>query len=140
MSSALAQSFGAPNSTVPGLPEPAQALDKLRFLALRCRATRRIDLFRACQMLSEDREEAGIAFAAALIRTLAQGLGRTPVFFRPGARDVSFDERWLMSLIATVRDDDAPSFEFLIRSRLARQTHRPTAFLARNLALRLDTL
>lgn len=139
MSPALARPIVAPDAGR-GLPEPAQALSKLRRLALKCRARRRLDLFRACQMLSEDRKEAGIAFADALIRTLSQGLGRSPVFFRPGAHEVSFDERWLMSLIAAARDDDEPSFEFLIRSRLARHTHRPTAFLARNLALRLDTL
>jgi hypothetical protein len=122
------------------LPAPSAALDKVRRLALRCRATRRIDLFRACQMLSEDGREAGTVFADALIRTLAQGLGQAPVFYRPGSREASFDERWLMSLMGAVQAHDLPSFEFLIRSRLARHTHRHTAFLVRNLALRLDTL
>lgn len=140
MSPALARPVAAPDVARHGLPDAEQALNKLRLLALRCRATRRIDLFRACQMLSEDREEAGLAFAAALIRTLAQGLGRTPLFFRPGTREISFDERWLMSLISSVREGDAPSFEFLIRSRLKRHAHRPTAFLVRNLASRLETL
>jgi hypothetical protein len=91
-------------------------------------------------MLSGDTGEAGTAFAAALIRTLSQGLGRPLVFFKPGSREVSFDERWLIALVAAVQKRDEPSFEFLIRSRLARHTHRPTAFLARNLAMRLDTL
>lgn len=140
MSSALARPFGVPDGFGHDLPEQAKALNTLRLMALRCRATRRIDLFRACQMLSRDREEAGVAFADALIRTLAQGLGRAPVFFRPGTDEISFDERWLMTLIGAARNDDVPSFEFLIRSRLARHTHRPTAFLVRNLALRVDTL
>ena len=140
MSPALARPFVAPDGAGRVMPEPVQALNKLRLLAVKCRARRRIDLFHACQMLSDDKQEAGIAFADALIRTLSQGLDRAPVFFRPGTAETSFDERWLMSLVAAAREDDAPSFEFLVRSRLARHTHRPTAFLARNLALRLDTL
>jgi hypothetical protein len=91
-------------------------------------------------MLSQDRKEAGTAFADALIRTLAQGLNHSPVFFRPGSREISFDEHWLMSLLGAARADDHPSFEFLIRSRLAPHTHRHTAFLVRNLAAELDTL
>jgi hypothetical protein len=126
-----------------GRPTPlprGASLERLRALAVRCRAARRLDLLRACQMLSGDTGEAGTAFAAALIRTLSQGLGRPPVFFKPGSREVSFDERWLIALVAAVQKPDESSFEFLIRSRLARHTHRPTAFLARNLAMRLDTL
>jgi hypothetical protein len=139
MSPMLARPLAATAATA-RLPEPSAALNKVRRLAVTCRATRRIDLFHACRMLSDDGAEAGAAFADALIRTLAQGLGRAPVFYRPDAREVSFDERWLMSLMGAVQADDLPSFEFLIRSRLARRTHRHTAFLVRNLALRLDTL
>lgn len=140
MSPALARPLVRTADAARGLAEPAAALNRVRRLASLCRATRRLDLFRACQMLSDDGRQAGIAFADALIRTLAQGLGRPPVFFHAGSREVSFDERWLMSLLAAVRQDDMPSFEFLIRSRLERHTHRHTAFLVRNLALRLDTL
>lgn len=139
MSPVLARPLATPDAS--GLePSEPEALNKLRHLALKCRAGRTIDLFHACQMLSDDRKEADISFADALIRTLAQGLGRAPVFFRPGAREVSFDERWLSSLIEAARGHDTSGFEFLIRSRLARHTHRPTAFLVRNLAMRLDTL
>ena len=43
-----------------GVAAPARpALERLRVLAARCRAKRRLDLFRACQMLSRDRDEAG---------------------------------------------------------------------------------
>lgn len=141
MSQALARPLEVFDDAGHGLSVPATAaLDKLRSTATRCQAARRLDLFCACRMLSGDTKEAGTAFARALIRTLSQGLGRAPVFFRPGSREVSFDERWLISLISAVQKGDEPSFEFLIRSRLGRHTHRPTAFLVRNLAMRLDTL
>ena len=107
MTLALARSFEVTEEGGHSLaPAATAALEKLRAMALKCRANRRLDLDRACRMLSSDSGEAGRAFASALVRTLSQGLGRAPVFYKPGSREVSFDERWLISLMAAVQHDD----------------------------------
>lgn len=116
------------------------ALNRLRLAALRCRAAARLDLFRACAMLGADREATTPAFAEALLRTLDQGLNEAPVFHAPGADDLSFDERWLMSLIGALRADDMPSATFLINSRIAQPARRSLGFLAARVAHGIDSL
>lgn len=115
-------------------------LNKLRLLALRCRAAARLDLFQACALLSTDRETAANAYADALFRTLDQGLGRPPRIYVPGSRDLSFDERWLMALIEATESGDDASRTFLLTSRLRPKARRALAFLVKNLTDRLDTV
>ena len=80
-------------------------------------------------MLSRDRTRSRMAFRDALLRTLAEGLDRRTVFYRPHARDLSFDERWLMALIDAVERDDGPSLAFLTTSRLKPHARRQVLFL-----------
>lgn len=115
-------------------------LNKLRLLALRCRAAARLDLFQACALLSTDRQTAANAYADALFRTLGQGLGRPPRIFVPGSTDLSFDERWLMALIDATETGDEASRTFLLSSRLRPEARRALAFLVTNLTDRLDTI
>lgn len=109
----------------------------LRVLAPACRAKARLDLFQSCEMLSLDRAQAAQAFAEALVRTLAQGLGRLPVLHRAGTPEMSFDEAWLAALFAAKARGDDDSFTFLIRRRLARGHGRQIGFLVAALAERL---
>lgn len=136
----------APDTPVPApapqpVGDPALArLNKLRLLALRCRSAARLDLFQACALLSTDRDIAANAYADALFRTLDQGLGRPPRIFVPGCRELSFDERWLMALIAATENGDEASRTFLLASRLRPEARRALAFLVKNLTDRLDTV
>jgi hypothetical protein len=109
----------------------------LRVLAPACRAKARLDLFQACAMLSLDRNQAAQAYAEALVRTLAQGLGRLPVLHRAGSPEMSFDEAWLAALFAARERGDDDSFTFLIRRRLACGHERHIGFLVAALAERL---
>ncbi len=110
----------------------------LRVLAPACRAKARLDLFQACAMLTMDRGQAAQAYAEALVRTLAQGLGRMPVLHRAGTAGMSFDEAWLAALFAARARGDDDSFAFLIRRRLARGSERQIGFLVAALAERLQ--
>lgn len=110
----------------------------LRVLAPKCRAAARIDLFKACALLTLNRDQAAQAYAEALVRTLSQGLGRMPVLHRVGSAELSFDEAWLAALFAAQARGDEGSFTFLIRCRLGRHAARPIGFLAAGLAARLD--
>ncbi|RVV97437.1 hypothetical protein EKE94_12865 [Mesobaculum littorinae] len=113
---------------------PRHALFHLRMAALNCRAAARLDLFRACQMLSLDRDAAATATAEALVRTLGQALHRAPRFYRPGSADISFDESWLVSLIGALQRGDDMSATFLLHSRVSPEARRSVGFLAAKLA------
>lgn len=117
-----------------------ETLDRLRQLARRIRSDRFLDLDKACRMLSLEPTEAAQGYAAALLRTLRQTLGRRPVLHRPGTADVSFDEAWLLRLILSAAGVDDDSLQFLIATRVPKARQRACAFLAHGLATRLDTL
>ncbi|SMX44203.1 hypothetical protein [Actibacterium lipolyticum] len=129
-----------PRAPVPFDDEMLQRLNKLRLLAMRCRAAAHLDMFTACALLSQNKDEAASAFAEAMLRTLQQGLGRPAVFYAPGTKEVSFDEAWLLRMMSCVRDGDQASFTFLISSVLDQSMRRSVAFLVRGLAERLTQL
>ncbi|MDO8885171.1 hypothetical protein [Pseudotabrizicola sp.] len=125
--------------TGPNQPIPA-AVAALRRIARRCQAGARIDLFRACAMLSLRADLAAQAYAEALLRGLAVVLPRAPVLHQPGAAELSFDEVWIASLLdAAARKDDS-SVRFLLASRLPRHTWRQVGWLAAQLAQRQDQM
>lgn len=108
---------------LPAVAPPLPALlNKLRFLAMSCRCSARLDLFRACEMLGDDAQNAADSYALALMRTLPQALGTRPVIRAPDA-DPSFDELWLMRMIERATAGDNDSLTFLINSRV-HTTHR----------------
>ncbi|NEX45407.1 hypothetical protein [Pseudotabrizicola algicola] len=110
----------------------------LRRLAPRCQAAARLDLFRACAMLSAQPDIAAAAYAEALLRGLAVLFGRPPVLHQPAAPELSFDERWIASLVAAALRGDDSSLRFLLASRLPRHAWRQIGWLAGQFALRQD--
>jgi hypothetical protein len=115
---------------------PAQ-IALLRVLAPICRAKARLDLFEACAMLSDNRNQAAQAYADALLRTLEQGLGRIPIIHRAGSAEMSFDELWLAALFDADARNDTDSFMFLTRARLNRLAVRQIGFLITSLSQKL---
>jgi len=110
-----------------------QRLDALRRQAARCRTAERLDLFQACSLLSPDRRRAPEVYARALLRTLGQALGRRPVIHGPGAVQRSFDELWLLQMIARLECGDTDSFTFLVSRRVPHAYRRSVAFLIHGL-------
>ncbi len=119
------------------IPAPVAAL---RRLAPRCQAGARLDLFRACAMLSAHADIAAQAYAEALLRGLAVVLGRVPVLHQPGAAELSFDEAWIASLLGAARRGDEASMRFLLASRLPRHVWRQIGWLAAQLAQRQEQM
>lgn len=113
-------------------------LDELREAAQRCQSSRRLELFHACAMLSEDARQSHAAFRDALLRTLSEGFRRRPVLFLPGTVETSFDERWLLALIDAVIRGDESSIRFLAASRIADHARRSLIFLVAGLARHID--
>lgn len=103
------------------------ALNRLRFLAAGCRASARLDLFRACDFLDPDDSVVARASATAIVRTLDQAIGTKAVLFTPGTSEASFDEAWLLRLIERCRARDHSSIDFLLKCRVLPE--RRSAFL-----------
>ncbi|MCE8005436.1 hypothetical protein [Aestuariivita sp.] len=108
-------------------------LNHLRMTALRCRSAARADLFEACALLSTDRNRARNAHADALMRCIGSALNTRPIFFRPGEAEISFDERWLVSLARAHATKDEASFTFLMASRVDKWAIRNLGFLIRRI-------
>lgn len=119
------------------IPAPVAAL---RRLAPRCQAGARLDLFRACAMLSGHAEIAAQAYAEALLRGLAAVWGRAPVLHQPGAAELSFDEAWIASLLGAAGRGDESSMRFLLASRLPRHVWRQIGWLVAQLSQRQEQL
>lgn len=121
----------------PSVPATVMAL---RRLAPRCHAGPRLDLFRACAMLSSHSDVAAQAYAEALLRGLAVVLGRAPVLHQPGAAELSFDECWITSLLEAAQRGDESSMRFLLASRLPQHARRQIGWLAAQLAQRQELI
>lgn len=109
--------------------EAGTLLDALRQIALKCRSAAHTDLFDACAVLSHTPNVAKTAYAEALIKSLSQALGTSPVLHRPGVQEVSFDEAWLLRTMQAAQQNDRASFLFLMRSRVPHAARRNLGFL-----------
>lgn len=106
----------------------------LRISALECRAARRLRLEEARARLAGTPDADAAAFAEALVRTLPEALGRRLEIRRPGPAAPSFDEAWLLALLAAADRGDRASTAFLLRSRAAPRAWSSLAALARGLS------
>ncbi|WP_341365598.1 hypothetical protein [Yoonia sp. BS5-3] len=112
----------------------SNVLNALRMIALECRVAAQTDLFEACALLSNRQQVAQDAHARALLKCLREAISNKPVFYRPGSREVSFDEAWLMRALTAANAGDDDSFTFLLRSRVPKQHQRLVAFLIRGIS------
>tara|TARA_B100000768_G_C11052904_1_gene279127 strand:+ start:181 stop:561 length:381 start_codon:yes stop_codon:yes gene_type:complete len=101
---------------VENLPETDLAvLQEIRHLKLTTRASPRIDVFEACQAITLHNLGAGINGLDLLIQTLPQVIDRNLKVNQPHDTFLSWDERWLVSLVRSVCANDFDSVQFLIR-------------------------
>lgn len=130
---------GAASSAPEAGAKDTALLNRLRLQNLRCRAAARTDLHGLYAHLAASGDAEPSAYVEALLLTLGQSPGGHGLqLFRPGAIEISFDERWLLSLIAALGRGDEASASFLLQSRIGRQERRPVAFLAGGVARHLD--
>ncbi|MEL6913116.1 MAG: hypothetical protein AAFP13_01315 [Pseudomonadota bacterium] len=123
----LAAPQGAPD-LAPVSKEPAFAalrplLNRVRFLAQKCRAEARLDLAVACAAIHACPERSLDAVATSMVRVLAEAVDGHVSFRAPGAVDMSFDEEWLLRLVDRAIARDTVSVEFLLRRRVPRHNH-----------------
>ena len=104
-------------------------INHLRFVALGCRSKARTDLFRVCAVLSSERSQSIQAYSEALMLCINDALEARAVLFRPGTREHSFDEAWLVQLANCLQRGEEASVRFLLCSRVKREYHRNLRFL-----------
>ena len=98
-------------------------LERARACALEVRAFPRLDMFKACQLISCEIELLSSEMLELFIRSLPQAFGRQSIFHLPGTGRLSWDEKWLLSIVNAVSRADYDSVHFLIQS-VVRKKHR----------------
>ena len=116
-------------------------INKLRFLMIECRKDARISIDKACKLIQVDKKTSARYFAYNILRTLEEVIGKKPVFRNPGEKKLSFDEKWIASLITSYKKNDQVSIKFLIKSRVENLSKRSyISFLLDGLVKDLSSL
>ena len=91
-------------------------LEEIREHAKKARSLPRIDIFKACDLVQIDFELITPEILSIFIRSLSQAFGRSVNFSEAGARSLTWDEKWLVSVVSAVSRADYDSVNFLIKS------------------------
>ena len=91
-------------------------LEEIRDHARKARSLPRIDIFKACDLVQIDFELITPEILSVFIRSLSQAFGRPVNFSEAGARSLTWDEKWLVSVVSAVSRADFDSVNFLIKS------------------------
>ena len=91
-------------------------LEEIRNQAKKMRSLPRIDIFKACDLVRIDFELITPEILSVFIRSLSQAFGRPVNFSEAGARSLTWDEKWVVSIISAVSRADYDSVHFLIKS------------------------
>lgn len=121
-------------TAAPVAAEAFAFLNHLRFVTMDCRVKPRTDLFEACALLKVSKAASRNAHAEALMRCLAEALGRPARLYAPGVQELTFDEQWLVQLGRACTSGDEDSLRFLLSSRVAFENRRLVRFLVGRIA------
>ena len=102
-------------------------LERVRACSKEVRAYPRLDMFKACQLISMDIELLSSEVLEILVRSLPQAFGRHLTIHPPGTLHISWDEKWLLSLVNSVSISDFDSVKFLVKS-VVKKNHRRDFF------------
>ena len=91
-------------------------LEEIRDHAKKARSLPRIDIFKACDLVQIDFELITPEILSVFIRSLSQAFGRPVNFSEAGARSLTWDEKWLVSVVSAGSRADYDSVNFLIKS------------------------
>ena len=91
-------------------------LEEIGEYAKKARSLPRIDIVKACDLVQIDYELITPEILSIFIRSVSQAFGRSVNFSKSGASSLTWDEKWLVSLISAVSRADYDSVHFLIKS------------------------
>ena len=120
-------------------PQPVSVwLDELRRLGLLTRGQPRCDIDCLCSRLHAEPGQPVETCALAFLRAISAAIGRPVVMHRPGARQTSFDEAWILRILSALKAEDWDSLAFNLGARLPRGSRSRIRFLAGSLAAHVD--
>ena len=91
-------------------------LEEIREHAKKARSLPRIDIFKACDFVQIDLELITPEILSVFMRSLSQAFCRPVNFSEAGTKSLTWDEKWLVSIISAVSRADYDSVNFLIKS------------------------
>ena len=101
-----------------------EILNTLRFYALSCRASSRIDIFYVCKPSDLEAYVSLKEYYELLIRTYPDVIDTKPIWLRVGEARTTFDEQWLVRVITLAMQSQIDNLDMLIRGRVAREKRR----------------
>ena len=110
-----------------------ELLESVREEAKQARSMPRIDVFKACELVQLDIELLTPELLSIFIRSLPQAFGRSTHFLPAGSLELSWDEKWLISLVSAISRADYDSVHFLIKTNIKPIHQRPCRSIALHL-------
>ena len=95
-----------------------ELLEAVRQAAKQARSMPKIDVFKACELVQLDIELLTPELLSIFIRSLPQALGRSTHFLPTGTLRLSWDEKWVISLVSAISRADYDSVHFLIKTSI----------------------
>ena len=80
-----------------------ELLEAVREHAKQARSLPKMDVFKACELVQLDIELLTPELLSIFIRSLPQALGRATHFFPLGTPGMSWDEKWIISIISAIK-------------------------------------
>ena len=113
--------------------EELELLEVVRQEAKQARSMPKIDVFKACELVQLDVELLTPELLSIFIRSLPQAFGRSTNFLPTGTLNLSWDEKWLISLVLAISRADYDSVHFLIKTSIKPTHQKPCQSIALHL-------
>ena len=113
--------------------EELELLEAVREEAKQARSMPKIDVFKACELVQLDIELLTPELLSIFIRSLPQAFGRSTHFLPTGTMELSWDEKWLISLVSAISRADYDSVHFLIKTGIKPIHQEPCQSIALHL-------
>ena len=110
-----------------------ELLEAVREEAKQARSMPKIDVFKACELVQLDIELMTPELLSIFIRSLPQALGRSTHFLPTGTLELSWDEKWVISLVSAISRADYDSVHFLIKTCIKPMHQKPCQSIAMHL-------
>ena len=110
-----------------------ELLEAFREQAKQARSLPKMDVFKACELVQLDIELMTPELLSIFVRSLPQAFGRSTHFLPVGTLELSWDEKWVISLVSAVSRADYDSVHFLIKTWIKPVHQKPCQSIALHL-------
>ena len=107
-------------------------LDRLRTCKDKVRCYPKLEIFKACHLITLDKNILNCDILELFIRMLPEAIGRQIQIYKPQSNQVSWDEKWIISLIEAISRADYDSVYFLVTSNIKKKYRNEVLKFASN--------